>query len=247
MNQNTQILKIKRITKLPTQQRVYDLSVNDTHNFFVGKTQTLTSNCDGMSGDAQKALRSTMEDYTGTTRFILTCNYLYKIVKPLQSRCKVINLTPPLEGIISRVAHILKAEGIKVPATEQSRLLDFIRSKYPDIRKIINELQGYSHSGTLQIKEVQAKGIAEKVLQMLKEQKKLEAVRQYVIEREIDFSNDYQQLLKEMFEAVHLEPAGEVKLKMLLQLSDSLFQDNLVIDKEINFYSCCIKLALLLR
>jgi hypothetical protein len=48
---------IKKINKLPTSRQVYDLVVPDNHNFFIGKTETLTHNCDYMTHAAQAALR----------------------------------------------------------------------------------------------------------------------------------------------------------------------------------------------
>ena len=81
-----QKLKVKNIKKLNEKQNVYDLTVQENHNFFIGKNQILTHNCDYMSTNAQAALRNLMETYSQHTRFILTCNYVEKIIEPLISR-----------------------------------------------------------------------------------------------------------------------------------------------------------------
>ena len=68
--------------------------------------------CDGLSQDAQRALRNTMEEYAEITRFVLTANYSHRIIPALQSRCQSLDLTPPLELCVDRVIHILKSENI---------------------------------------------------------------------------------------------------------------------------------------
>jgi len=83
--------------------------IDTIRNKVVGfsKTKSLDGNLkviildevDGISLEAQKALRNTMEEYSFNTRFILTGNYKHKIINALISRCQELNLTPPLEGI----------------------------------------------------------------------------------------------------------------------------------------------------
>ena len=72
----------------------------------------LLDEVDGLSGPAQDALRNTIEEYSSNNRFIMTCNYLHKITRPIQSRCTIVNLLPPAEGIVGRISEILKAENI---------------------------------------------------------------------------------------------------------------------------------------
>ena len=68
--------------------------------------------CDGLSQDAQRALRNTMEEYAAQTRFILTANYNHKIIPALQSRCQSIDMSPPLDKCVDRVSDILLQPGI---------------------------------------------------------------------------------------------------------------------------------------
>jgi DNA polymerase III delta prime subunit len=206
--------------------------------------------CDSITLDAQKALRNVIEEYSGNTRFIFTCNYLFKIIPALQSRCQIFNLTPPLDGVFSRIVHILKQEGINVPDEEKPKLIELIRNGYPDIRRIINDVQKFSFSGTLCIKSNKVKGIADKVVEMvvLNRRSDITEVRKFVIEHEQDFSSDYLQLLKEMFEAIYNinnpdQLSQDQKSYMLLQISDAMYKDAIVIDKEINWFSCCLRLV----
>ena len=99
--------------------------------------------CDGLSQDAQRALRNTMEEYAEITRFVLTANYSHRIIPALQSRCQSLDLTPPLELCVDRVIHILKSENISITDDQQAILQKFVKNNYPDLRKIINELQKF--------------------------------------------------------------------------------------------------------
>jgi len=199
----------------------------------------LFDECDALTLDSQKALRNVIEEYSENTRFIFTCNYLFKIIPALQSRCQIFNLTPPLDGVLNRVVSILKNEGITVPDTEKQRLVELVRSGYPDLRRIINDIQKFSFTGTLVIKDNQAKGIANKVVEKIKSKASPQELRKYVIEREQEFSGDYLQLLKEMFEVLF---ETDTNANSLLVISEGMYKDAIVIDKEINWFSTCLKL-----
>ena len=199
----------------------------------------LFDECDALTLDSQKALRNVIEEYSENTRFIFTCNYLFKIIPALQSRCQIFNLAPPLDGVLNRVVSILKNEGITVPDTEKQRLVELVRSGYPDLRRIINDIQKFSFTGTLVIKDNQAKGIANKVVEKIKGKASPQELRKYVIEREQEFSGDYLQLLKEMFEVLF---ETDTNANSLLVVSEGMYKDAIVIDKEINWFSTCLKL-----
>jgi DNA polymerase III delta prime subunit len=199
----------------------------------------LFDECDALTLDSQKALRNVIEEYSHNTRFIFTCNYLFKIIPALQSRCQIFNLTPPLDGVLNRVVAILKHEGITVPDTEKPKLVELVRSGYPDLRRIINDIQKFSYTGTLTIKDNQVKGVANKVVDKIRGKVTPHELRKYVIEREQEFSGDYLQLLKEMFE-VMFEANSDANT--LLVISEGMYKDAIVIDKEINWFSTCLKL-----
>jgi replication factor C small subunit len=203
----------------------------------------LCDESDSISMEAQKALRNVIEEYSSNTRFIFTCNYLFKIIPPLQSRCQIFNLTPPLEGIINRIIFILKSEGIQVPDQEKPKLVELVRNGYPDLRRIINDIQKFSYNGTLSIKENNARGLAEKVVNKILQKNNPTELRRFVIERESEFSNDYLQLMKEMFEVIFdLEIDQNKKSSLLLAISEGMYKDAIVVDKEINWFSTCLKI-----
>jgi len=199
----------------------------------------LFDECDALTLDSQKALRNVIEEYSHNTRFIFTCNYLFKIIPALQSRCQIFNLTPPLDGVLNRVVSILKNEGVNVPNTEKQKLVELVRSGYPDLRRIINDIQKFSYTGTLIVKQNQAKGIANKIIEKIKAKVSPQELRKYVIEREQEFSGDYLQLLKEMFEVLFETDNDPNKL---LTVSEGMYKDSIVVDKEINWFSTCLQL-----
>jgi len=94
---------------------------------------------DNMTGDAQAALRRTMEKYTETCRFVLCCNYSGRIIEPIQSRCALFRFTPlPEQKIVEHLHHIAKNEGLKVT---EAGLRSVVEVGEGDLRKSINTLE----------------------------------------------------------------------------------------------------------
>mgnify|MGYP003347583253 CR=1 FL=1 len=119
---------------------------------FDGKIKVIIlDEADALSGEAQRALRNTMEEYSAITRFILTGNYKYKLIEALRSRCQAFDLTPPLEGVLRRCLQIIKAEKINFSDDQKQAFTQMVRANYPDIRKCINDIQKFSLKGSLQI------------------------------------------------------------------------------------------------
>lgn len=95
----------------------------------------------------QPAMRNLMEEYADNVRFILTCNYVSKIIPPLKSRCHDIHIakTNPTE-FTARAATVLVEEGIDF---DLDTLDSYVKATYPDLRKCLNLLQTNSVSGKL--------------------------------------------------------------------------------------------------
>ena len=99
----------------------------------------LLDESDALTKDAQNALRRTMENYTSTCRFILSCNYSSKIIDPIQSRCTIFKFKPlPKEEIFRIIETIAQKENLKI--NEQAKDALFIASG-GDCRKMENILQ----------------------------------------------------------------------------------------------------------
>jgi replication factor C small subunit len=94
---------------------------------------------DALTHDAQSALRRTMEKYTATTRFVLSCNYSSKIIDPIQSRCAVFRFRPLTQDQVKKyVRKIAKEEGVEITADGVEALLFVAKG---DLRRTVNTLQ----------------------------------------------------------------------------------------------------------
>lgn len=94
---------------------------------------------DALTADAQSALRRTMEKYTSTCRFILSCNYSSKIIEPIQSRCAVYRFRPiSTAAVEERLDHIAKEEGLNL-TEEGLEAIKYVAAG--DMRRAINALQ----------------------------------------------------------------------------------------------------------
>lgn len=95
--------------------------------------------CDALTKEAQQALRRTMENYTQTTRFILSCNYSSKIIDPIQSRCTVFRFKPLSQEDITTIIHsIAKSENLKIDKEAEEALFTVSGG---DVRRLENILQ----------------------------------------------------------------------------------------------------------
>jgi replication factor C small subunit len=95
--------------------------------------------CDALTREAQQALRRTMENYTQTCRFILSCNYSSKIIDPIQSRCTVFRFKPlPKEDIYKIIEKIARAEDLSVDAKTKEALYELTQG---DCRRLANVMQ----------------------------------------------------------------------------------------------------------
>jgi len=102
---------------------------------------------DSLTSEAQNALRRTMEQYTGTCRFILSCNYSSKIIEPIQSRCAVFRFTRlTRESVKKYLEKILKAEGVK---HDEAGLEAILYVSEGDMRRAINILQSAAALGAV--------------------------------------------------------------------------------------------------
>jgi len=238
-------LKIKTIKKLSESVVVYDIGVNKTNNFFVGKSQILTGNCDGLTGPAQAALRNTMESYSKTTRFILTGNYKHKIIPALQSRCQSIEIKPVIEAAVRRCYSILKSEDITVSEEQKKKFIELVKVNFPDIRKTINELQKNCVDKELCIENIHVDSELLKNIYNHITNKDVITLRKYLIENESRFNSDYDNLLVELLEHIYAQNIDDLrKKKMISIIADHLYKSSFVTDKEINCFACFITLEL---
>ncbi len=198
---------------------------------------------DGLSIDAQRVLRNTMEEFAKITRFILTANYKYRVIPALQSRCQSLDLTPPLDLVAKRCYNILKTENIEIPSDQTVKLIEFIKSNYPDLRKCINEIQKFSATGVLTLTSIKNNDTLQLIYNTVKK-KDVVTLRKALIENEHTFNNDYVSLLRNLFNFIDQEETNiSVKEHCLLTIAEHLYRSSFVVDQEINCYSCLILMS----
>mgnify|MGYP003974457655 FL=1 len=95
--------------------------------------------CDYITPNAQAALRNLMETFSKHCRFILTCNYVERIIDPIQSRCQSFQIIPPdRKQVAQHLSNILDNENVKY---ELDNVVTIVNGGYPDIRRVINGAQ----------------------------------------------------------------------------------------------------------
>ena len=194
---------------------------------------------DGLTLDAQRALRNTMEEYSEYVRFILTANYEHKVIPALQSRCQSFDMTPQFDSYIDRCKHVLTQENIKF-----DDITDFAKMYYPDLRKAVNELQKRSTTGQFVSDSTTISDRFVSSLYKLVRSGEVLKLRKHVIEAEPTFGGDYPGLLKMLFNEIELssEPPS-IKSESLLIVGEHLYRAAFALDQEINFYTCIVALS----
>jgi DNA polymerase III delta prime subunit len=196
---------------------------------------------DFLTPNAQAALRNTMETFSRTTRFILTCNYVERIIDPVQSRCQIFEIIPPSKKEVAvHATSVLARENVEFDIKDIALI---VNSSYPDIRRVINNLQKQSVDGTL---TVDTHAVIEndyklKILEILKTDNKKDAFknsRQLLADNSItQFSEMYAFLYSNLddFATDHLA-------QIIMILNEGQKADALVIDKEICFMATLIEI-----
>lgn len=197
---------------------------------------------DYMTPNGQAALRNLMETYSKTTRFILTCNYVEKIIDPIQSRCQTFAITPPnKKDVAQRLVTVLDEKGVTYDIKDIAAI---INASYPDIRRAINAAQASVVNGVLQLDKtsaIQANYMTE-VLEMLKTAKDKKAtftkIRQCIADSKVrDFTPMYTFLYDNLDEFAH----GHIAPCILI-IAEAQYKDAHVVDHEINIMAMFVNL-----
>jgi DNA polymerase III delta prime subunit len=218
-----------------------------TKSFDGGVKVVVLDEADGLTSQAQAALRNTMETYAKYCRFILTANYKHKIIPALQSRCQSLDLKPVVEQAAKRCFNILKQENVKVSDEQKKKFVRLVKRLFPDLRKTINEIQKSVIDGELCI---DSNGSDSELLSSVFEGIKKDSlkVRKHLIENEDRFQGDYDTLLANLLEHIYSQPIDEFKKKQMITIiADHLYKTAFVVDKEINCFACLVALELALK
>jgi DNA polymerase III delta prime subunit len=202
---------------------------------------------DYMTQNAQAILRNLMETFSGHCRFILTCNYVEKVIDPIQSRCQTFQIVPPTKkDVAMQISKILKNEGVQF---EIKDLVPIIDAGYPDIRKIINTCQLNSVKGVLQVdtKNLLENDYKMKVVDILKSsddaRNKYMNMRQTIIDSKV---TDFTELFTLLYDKVD-EYAPSNTANVIIALSQGQTNHFHSIDKEIPMAACLIEILNLLK
>jgi len=189
---------------------------------------------DYLTHQGQSILRNLMETFSTSTRFILTCNYVEKILDPIQSRCQAFAITPPSKKeVAKRLNTILTEEGV---AFEMADLVTVVNSGYPDIRRVLNAAQQQVVNGNLVInKELTLEvNYADKVVQELLSKNdaktKFTNIRQIIADSGV---KSFEPLYRTLYDRVDEYAGGKVG-QTILNIADGQYKDVMVVDKEIN-------------
>jgi replication factor C small subunit len=193
---------------------------------------------DFLTIQAQASLRNVIEIFSRTTRFILTCNYVERIIDPLQSRCQVLKIVPPsMKDVARHIAGILDQENI---TWDKEALGTIVKQYYPDIRKILGtaQLSTIDNKLTLDKSILVSNSYIELIINELKTNKNWKAIRQIITDSNI---NDYEELYKELYSRVSDYADGREGMVVII-LEEYQYHSNFRIDKEINMIACIAKI-----
>jgi len=115
----------------------------------------LLDEADNLTPDAQKALRALIEAHQNNCRFILTCNYPYKLIDPLRSRLQEFIFSYPKDGktlrntFVKRLLKILQQEKISISKEDVPTLVSLVELSYPNWRNCIHQLQRVTAKGSI--------------------------------------------------------------------------------------------------
>jgi replication factor C small subunit len=194
--------------------------------------------------DSQALLRNVIETFSLNTRVILTCNYIERIIDPIQSRCQVLNIVPPSKkDIATHVAIILEKEQIEYKAED---LVKIVTKFYPDLRKTLSTCQILSKDSKLVLDEkvLISGNYKELILKELKSpsSKSFNHIRQIIADSQL---NEFDEIYKFLFENIDEFAKNHVG-EIIVLLEEYLFHANFKIDKEINLLALIYKILSLI-
>ena len=209
-----------------------------TVSFSGGRKYVILDEADYLNPQStQPALRNFMEEFSANCGFILTCNFLNRIIAPLHSRCSVVQFKinaadkPKLAGrFMKRMTGILQKENVEF---EEKVVAELIMKHFPDWRRVINELQRYSATGKIDtgilanISSDNFKSLVDRL-----KAKDFTGMRKWVAE---NLDNEPSVLFKRIFDNSNECLKADSVPRMVLLLADYQYKSAFVVDQEINF------------
>ena len=188
---------------------------------------------DFLTIQAQASLRNIIETFSRTTRFIMTCNFVERIIDPLQSRCHVLKIVPPTKQDVARhLSWILEQEKIRY---EMQDLVPLVNQYYPDLRKCINTIQLSTMDNDLRLDQsiLVSSNYIDKIINELSNKADFKTVRQIIADANVD---DFDELFKSLYDKASEYLPGKEGTATIL-INEHQYKANFRIDKEINTMS----------
>jgi len=209
---------------------------------FKDKKIIILDEFDYMTPNAQAILRNLMETYSKHCRFILTCNYIEKVIDPIQSRTQTFQVVPPTKKDVA--IHVSKILGEENITFDPKDIVSIIDSYYPDIRKVINTCQLNSSKGVLKVdtQNILDGDLKNKIVEILKsnddKRNKYMNIRQAIADSRVQ---DFTEFYTYLYEKVDEYASGNTS-NVILTLAEGQSKDALVVDKEITFMATIIQI-----
>lgn len=198
---------------------------------------------DALTPQAQRALKSFMEEVSEYVRFILTCNQVNKIIPPIRSRCQeyFFKASDP-NDVAEYLVTILASEKVKFDLDTVDQYIDLA---HPDVRKIVNLMQQNTIGGALQPPKSGAT-IGDYQFKLIEYVEASDWVAARKLVCTTVPSEDMEQIFRFMYENIHKSPKYAPKDKWeeaIITIADHLYKHTLVADPEINIAAMFIKLS----
>ena len=191
---------------------------------------------DFLTIQAQASLRNVIETFSRTTRFIMTCNFVERIIDPLQSRCQVLKIVPPTKKDVAKHLNwLLNEESIEHNVKD---LAPLVNQYYPDLRKCINTIQLSTQDNKLQLDKsiLVSSNYIDQVISILNTQNSQQGyptIRQIIADANVD---DFDELFRILYEKASEYMPGKEGTAAIL-INEHQYKSNFRIDKEINTMS----------
>ena len=192
----------------------------------------------------QPALRGFVEEFHKNCRFILTCNFKNRIIEPLHSRFSNIEFKvnpkdkPKLASrLFERAVYILKEQNVSY---EDKVLVELITKHFPDFRKLINELQRYSVSGSIDagiLVNVSDENLKTLVTHL--KGKAFSDMRKWVVN---NLDNDPVKIFRKIYDTLYTNLEPSTIPHAVLIIADYQYKSAFVADQEINLVACLTEL-----
>ena len=202
-----------------------------------GRKYVILDEADYLNAETvQPALRNFMEEYSANCGFILTCNFVKKIIDPLHSRCSVVEFKMPKKDMpklasqfFKRVEKILELENVEY---DPKVVAELITKHFPDNRRILNEFQRYSVTGRIDSGIlVNASSENFKSLMEALRNKEFSVVRKWVGQ---NVDGDTAPFFRKLYESVYEYAAPSSIPQVVVTLADYQYKAAFAADQEIN-------------